>query len=71
MISEFKKQNNLFYFRQITLIYINNSSIKGVFGLSYFELMQINKLLFIIHELVMVVYEKTTYEDKIFVCENL
>jgi len=33
--------------------------------------MQINKLLFIIHKLVKVVYEKTTYEDKIFVGENL
>jgi len=32
--------------------------------------MQINKLLFIIHKLVKVVYEKTTYEDTIslFIC---
>jgi len=33
--------------------------------------MQINKFLFIIHELVKVVYNKTTYENKIFVSENL
>jgi len=33
--------------------------------------MQIIKLLFIIHELLKVVYEKTTYEDKVFVSENL
>jgi hypothetical protein len=48
----------------------------GPFRLSLFwayaeQLMQINKLLFIIHELVKVVYEKTTYEDKAFVSENL
>jgi len=33
--------------------------------------MQINKLLYTIHKLVKVVYEKTTYEDTIFVSENL
>jgi len=33
--------------------------------------MQKNKLLFNIHKLVKVVYEKTTYEDTIFVNENL
>jgi len=33
--------------------------------------MQINKLLCIIHMLVKVVYEKTTYEDTILVSENL
>ena len=33
--------------------------------------MQKNNFLFIIHELIKVVYEKTTYEDKVFVSENL
>jgi len=33
--------------------------------------MQINMFLYIIHELVKVVYEKTTDEDKIFVNDNL
>ena len=33
--------------------------------------MQINKLLCITHKLVKVVYEKTGYEDVIFVSENL
>jgi hypothetical protein len=33
--------------------------------------MQINKLLCIVHKLVMVGYEKTSYEDTIFVCEIL
>jgi len=33
--------------------------------------MQINKLLFIIHKLANVVYEKATYENTIFVSENL
>jgi len=33
--------------------------------------MQKNKLLFIIHKLVKVVYQQTTYEDTIFVRENL
>jgi len=33
--------------------------------------MQINKLLCIIHKLVKVVYEKTAYEDTIFVSENI
>ena len=33
--------------------------------------MQINKLLFIIHELVKLFYEKTTYEDKVCACKNL
>jgi len=35
------------------------------------QLMQINKLLWYVHKLVKVVYEKTTYEDTIFVSENL
>jgi len=33
--------------------------------------MQINKLLFIVHEFVKVVYEKTTYEDNFLVSKNL
>jgi len=33
--------------------------------------MQINKLLFIINEVFKVDYEKTTYENKIFVNKNL
>jgi len=33
--------------------------------------MQLNKFLFIIHKFVKVVCEKTTYEDKYFVNENL
>lgn len=33
--------------------------------------MQINKLLCIIRKLLKVVYEKTTYEDIVFVSENL
>jgi len=33
--------------------------------------MQIYKLLCIVHKLVNVVYEKTTYEDTIFVNDNL
>jgi len=33
--------------------------------------MQINKLLYIIHKIVKVVYEKTAYEDTISVSENL
>ena len=33
--------------------------------------MQKNKLLFIIHKLVKVVYQQRTYEDTIFVSENL
>jgi len=33
--------------------------------------MQINDLLCIIHKLIKVVYEKTTYEDTIFTSENL
>ena len=33
--------------------------------------MQINKLLYIIHEFVNVVYEKTVHEDAIIVNENL
>jgi hypothetical protein len=32
--------------------------------------MQINKHLYIIHKFVKVVYEKTAYEDTIFVGEN-
>jgi hypothetical protein len=36
-----------------------------------FELMQINKLLCIIHNHVKVVYQKTAYEDTIFGSENL
>jgi len=33
--------------------------------------MQINKFVCIIHKFVNVVYEKTVYEDTIFVCESL
>jgi len=46
-------------------------TIRARLDWAYFELMQIIKLLFIIHELLKVVYEKTTYEDKVFVSENL
>jgi hypothetical protein len=50
--------------------------ILGPFGLAYFlaypeQLMKINKLLCIIHKLVKIVYEKTAYENTIFVSENL
>lgn len=49
---------------------------QGPFGLAYFrayvkQLMHINKLLCIIYKLVKLVYEKTTYEDAIFVSKNL
>jgi len=45
-------------------------------GLAFFlayanKLMQINQLLCILHELVKVAYEKSSYENTIFVGDNL
>jgi len=63
-------------FNELWIFYPPPNQNKGPFGLGLFltyvkQLMQINKLLYIIHEFVNVVYEKTVHEDAIIVNENL
>lgn len=49
-----------------------SQSIQGPFKLAYTkQLMKINKVFCIIHKFVKVIYEKTVYENTIFVHENL
>jgi len=57
----------------LTVLRINGTQPTLGAGLDWFTvgLMQINKLICIIHKLVKVVYGKTAYEDAVFVSENL
>jgi hypothetical protein len=71
----FPKQNHKTYVSSKAQLGHSKQNIDP-FGLACFwvyakQLMQINKLLCMIHKLVKVVYEKNSYEDTIFVSENL
>jgi hypothetical protein len=56
-------------------VWMSGADYKGLFEITYFwvyakQLMQINKLLCIIHKLVKIVYKKTAFEDIIFASET-
>ena len=62
--------NNLYIGKRLCYKHLGPVWIKLILSL-WKQLMQINKLLYIIHKFVNVVYEKIVYKDTIFISENL